>query len=116
MLEDAETGEQLSVDTHDRAFRARFLSLAAERQRRLERTFAQNGVGLLSLSTDADVLPALVRFALLRKQTRRRTPEARLGAAPSAALPPAGTADGSGTDRSPEPMLRPESRGRELPA
>jgi uncharacterized protein (DUF58 family) len=139
VLEDAETGEQLYVDTHDRAFRARFLSLAAERRRRLERTFAQTGVDLLSLSTDADVLPALTRFVLLRKQTRRRSPAALPGAGPAAA-PPSGVPEGPGADRpaeaegrdgesragharkrpgarrSPIPMLRLVSRGRERPA
>jgi uncharacterized protein (DUF58 family) len=89
VLEDAETGEQLYVDTRDRAFRARFLSLAAERRRRLERTFTRTGVDLLSLSTDDDVLPALARFVLLRKRVRRR---------------------------SPTPMLRLVSRDRERPA
>ena len=73
VLEDAETGEQFWVDTHDRRFRARFHSLAAERRHRLERTFARNGIDVLSLSTDADVLPQLARFALRRRRTRERT-------------------------------------------
>jgi uncharacterized protein (DUF58 family) len=137
VLEDAETGEQLSVDTHDRAFRARFLSLAAERRRRLERTFVGNGIDLLSLSTDADVLPALARFALLRKQARRRFPAARIGVAPGAILPPetsmgadrsaevdwhegearaADTPERPRAGRPPARILRLVSRGRERPA
>ena len=115
VLEDAETGEQILINTHDRAFRARCLSLAAERRRRLERTFARNGVDLLSLSTDADVLPALARFVLLRKQARRRSPAARPATGPAAASPAARPA-GSGARPTPEPMLRPKSRERERPA
>lgn len=72
VLEDAETGEQLRIDTHDRRFRARFRALAQERRERLERTFARHGIDMLSLSTDQDILGALVQFAHLRRQRRAR--------------------------------------------
>lgn len=78
ILEDAETGEQMYVDTHDPRFRARFRSLAAERRRRLSRTFTRHGIDVLSLSTDADMLAELARFALKRRQARGRLPAAGL--------------------------------------
>lgn len=70
ILEDAETGEQLYIDTHDKKFRARFVALARERRERLARTFAHTGIDLLPLSTAGDVLGALARFALRRRQLR----------------------------------------------
>lgn len=73
VLEDAETGEQLYVDTHDKKFRARFQTLARERRERLERTFTRHGIDVLSLSTEHDMLTELARFALRRRQTRGRT-------------------------------------------
>lgn len=78
ILEDAETGEQLYVDTHDKKFRERFRTLAAERRERLARTFARNGIDVLSLSTAGDVLGELARFALRRRQARGRLPVAGL--------------------------------------
>ncbi len=53
VLEDAETGEQLFLDTHDRGFRARFAELARRRQDELSAALARAGVGLLQLSTGA---------------------------------------------------------------
>ena len=38
MMEDAETGEQLYVDTHDRKFRARFAEAARQREAAVDRT------------------------------------------------------------------------------
>jgi uncharacterized protein (DUF58 family) len=72
VLEDAETGEQISVDTHKRAFRDRFQALAEERSRRLAGTFARAGTNSLDLSTDSDLLTDLARFALRRKQAHLR--------------------------------------------
>ncbi len=78
ILEDAETGEQLYVDTHDKKFRARFRALAQERRERLSRTFARHGIDVLSLSTDGDLLGDLTRFALRRREARGRLPAAGL--------------------------------------
>jgi uncharacterized protein (DUF58 family) len=72
VLEDAETGEQLYIDTHDKKFRARFRALAGERRDRLARTFVRHGIDVLTLSTDGDVLAELARFALRRRQNRGR--------------------------------------------
>jgi uncharacterized protein (DUF58 family) len=69
-LEDAETGEQLFVDTHDRCFRARFKEAALRREAAFVECTSQAGVDVLSLSTDDDLVRALVRFASLRTQRR----------------------------------------------
>jgi uncharacterized protein (DUF58 family) len=70
-VEDAETGEQLTVDTHDRRFRVRFQEAAQRRESDLLRTFKHAGVDCLSLSTEDDMVRAIVRFATLRKGRRR---------------------------------------------
>lgn len=68
MMRDAETGEQLLVDTHDRAFRRRFSALAERREQELRSAFTQAGVDALELSTDGDLVDAILRFADLRKR------------------------------------------------
>lgn len=72
ILEDAETGEQVWVDSGDRHFQARFRQLVQERRARLERTFSRHGIDLLRLSTDGDMVQEIGRFAHLRKDMRRR--------------------------------------------
>jgi uncharacterized protein (DUF58 family) len=67
-FEDAETGEQIFVDTHDRGFRRRFESIAAARDEALRATFAGAGVDALELSTDDDVVDAVARFANVRRR------------------------------------------------
>ena len=70
-LRDAETGEQVLVDTHDAGFRRRFAALAAEREAELRAALARAGVDTLELSTDDDLAQAIVRFTELRKQRAR---------------------------------------------
>ncbi|MFM9921958.1 DUF58 domain-containing protein [Variovorax sp. H27-G14] len=70
-LSDAETGEQLWVDTHDSGFRKRFARLASERESALRATLAKAGVDALELSTSDDLVEAIVRFADLRKRRTR---------------------------------------------
>jgi uncharacterized protein (DUF58 family) len=72
IMEDAETGEQLYVDTHDRQFRRRFQEAAAQREVVVNRAFARAGVEAVSLSTDEDLVRAIVRMATLRRRRRRR--------------------------------------------
>jgi uncharacterized protein (DUF58 family) len=67
-MRDAETGEQLFVDTHDRAFRRRFAALAERREQELRSAFQQAGVDALELSTGDDLVDAILRFADLRKR------------------------------------------------
>jgi uncharacterized protein (DUF58 family) len=71
VMEDAETGEQLFVDTHDPKFRKRFFEAAQRREEALSNTFKRAGVDVLSLSTDDDLVRAIVRFAKQRKQYRK---------------------------------------------
>jgi uncharacterized protein (DUF58 family) len=71
VLEDAETGEQLVVDTNDKNFRARFEQAARQREARLTEALKRAGVDLLSMSTEEDLIRAIVRFAMLRSQRRR---------------------------------------------
>jgi len=68
MMQDAETGEQIFVDTHDRGFRKRFAALAEKREQTLRATFAQAGVDALELSTSDDLVDVILRFADLRKR------------------------------------------------
>ncbi len=70
-IRDAETGEQLLVDTHDTAFRKRFARLAAQREAELRQAFARAGVDTLELSTGDDLVQAVLRFADLRKRRSR---------------------------------------------
>jgi uncharacterized protein (DUF58 family) len=70
IMEDAETGEQLYVDTHDRRFHQRFQEAARLREAALNDTFRRAGVDALTLSTEEDLVRAIVRFATLRQQRR----------------------------------------------
>lgn len=71
-LRDAETGEQLWVDTHDAGFRKRFARIAADREAHLRESLAKIGVDALELSTADDLVEAIVRFADMRKRRVRR--------------------------------------------
>ena len=68
VVQDAETGEQLFVDTHDRRFRKRFARLAEEREQALRGAFRVAGVDALELSTGDDLVDSILRFADLRKR------------------------------------------------
>jgi uncharacterized protein (DUF58 family) len=70
-IRDAETGEQLLVDTHDAGFRRRFASIAAQREADLRVGLVKAGVDALELSTDGDLVEALVRFVEMRKRRLR---------------------------------------------
>ena len=68
LVRDAETGEQLHVDTHDAGFRRRFVAAAEKREAELREQFAEAGVDVLELSTGDTVIDAVMRFADLRKR------------------------------------------------
>ena len=70
-VEDAETGEQIFVDTSDAGFRQRLREAAAERQVALEGTAQRAGVDLHRVSTDDDLVRVLVRVSALRRRRRR---------------------------------------------
>jgi uncharacterized protein (DUF58 family) len=67
-LRDAETGEHVVVDTHDAGFRKRFSRIAAQREAELRQALVRAGVDALELSTDADLVDAIVRFVDMRKR------------------------------------------------
>ena len=71
VMEDAETGDQMVVDTHDRKFRKRFEEAARLREEGLSQAFKRAGVNVLSLSTEDDLVRSIVRFAALRRQRRK---------------------------------------------
>jgi uncharacterized protein (DUF58 family) len=68
-LEDAETGEQIEINTGDRGTRTRFADLAEGEQTELARTLRRNNIDAISLRTGDDYLPALRSFF---KQRERR--------------------------------------------
>lgn len=70
IFEDSETGEQLYIDTHDQKFRKRFTEAARRREYELTVAFKRAGVDVLSLSTEDDLVLAIVRFAMRRKQRK----------------------------------------------
>ena len=71
IMQDAETGQHLYVDTSDRRFRQRFHEAALQREAGLNAAFKRAGVDRLSLSTEEDLVRAIIRFAALRKRRRR---------------------------------------------
>ena len=72
-LRDAETGEQVVVDTHDASFRKRFARIAAQRESELREALVKCGVDALELSTDAHLVDAIVRFVDMRKRRSQLT-------------------------------------------
>jgi uncharacterized protein (DUF58 family) len=68
VIQDAETGEQLFVDTHDRGFRKRFAREAERREAELRGALVHAGVDGLELATDDELVDAILRFADLRKR------------------------------------------------
>ncbi|MDQ6715762.1 MAG: DUF58 domain-containing protein [Actinomycetota bacterium] len=70
-VEDAETGEQIFVDTADAGFRARLHEAADARQAQLEEATRSAGVELYRLSTDEDLVRSLLRISALRRRGRR---------------------------------------------
>ena len=68
VVQDAETGEQIFVDTHDSGFRKRFGAAAERREAELRAALRHAGVDALELATDADLGDAILRFADLRKR------------------------------------------------
>jgi uncharacterized protein (DUF58 family) len=71
VVEDAETGEQLYVDTSNLQFRRRFQEAAQRREATLKESLKRAGVDLFGVSTEADLTQAIVHMAHLRKRRRR---------------------------------------------
>jgi uncharacterized protein (DUF58 family) len=70
IMEDAETGEQLYVDSHDAGFRRRFAEAAARREADVAASFRRAGVDHTTLSTDDDLVRAIIRMATSRRRGR----------------------------------------------
>lgn len=70
VVEDAETGDHLYVDTSNPAFRRRFLQAARRREEELEENMRRSGAELFTVSTEEDLVRAIVRMAALRKKRR----------------------------------------------
>ena len=68
-LEDAETGEQIEINTGDRGARARFSALAETQRAELSRTLRRANIDAIALRTGENYLPALRSFF---KQRERR--------------------------------------------
>ncbi|HJW12527.1 MAG TPA: DUF58 domain-containing protein, partial [Albitalea sp.] len=85
-IQDAETGEQLFVDTHDPAFRKRFVQAADTREQALYAALTRAGVDTLELATDDDLVDAVLRFSEMRKQRSRLSAG---GGMPAHLAPPA---------------------------
>ena len=68
-LEDAETGEQIEINTSSRSVRAAYLREIEERTARLDREFRKRRVDSIPLRTDQDYVPALRTF--FRNRERR---------------------------------------------
>jgi uncharacterized protein (DUF58 family) len=71
VVEDVETGEQLLVDTANAGFRRRFEEAAQRRETLLKESVRRAGVELFTVSTEEDLVSAIVRMAALRKRRRR---------------------------------------------
>jgi uncharacterized protein (DUF58 family) len=71
VIEDAETGEQLYVDTADRRFRERFRDAADAREAAVAAAFRGAHVDAATLSTEDDLVRAIVRMAAERRARRR---------------------------------------------
>jgi uncharacterized protein (DUF58 family) len=69
MLEDAETGDQVEINTGDRRMRAAFAELVDKQGAELARTLRRNDIDAIALRTGEDYLPALRSFF---KQRERR--------------------------------------------
>jgi uncharacterized protein (DUF58 family) len=71
IVEDAETGEQLTVDSSDAEFRHRLRRAGEEREEELRAATARAGVDIHEVSTEDDLVDALVRIVEARKRRRR---------------------------------------------
>ena len=69
-VEDAETGEQIFIDTDDAGFRHRLQAAAQARQAELVAAARAAGTELHPVATDEDLVRALARIAALRRRRR----------------------------------------------
>jgi uncharacterized protein (DUF58 family) len=72
VVEDAETGEQLLVDSSDSVFRLRLRAAGQDREAALRAATRRAGIELESISTDEDLVGALVRLVDSRRRRWHR--------------------------------------------
>ena len=72
VVQDAETGEQMTIDTSDRKFRERFAQATAEREALLARAAIRAGIELFPISTEADLSSAIISMVAKRRERLRR--------------------------------------------
>jgi uncharacterized protein (DUF58 family) len=70
-VEDAETGEQIFVDTDDPGFQRRLREVVQRRQEELAAAVRSAGTELHTVGTDEDLVRALARISELRRRARR---------------------------------------------
>jgi uncharacterized protein (DUF58 family) len=70
-MQDAESGEQIQVDTSDARFRARFAAAADATEAELRASLARAGVDALELTTEEPLFEAMLRFMALRQRRAR---------------------------------------------
>ena len=71
-LEDAETGEQILVDTSDPAFQEDFSRLVREQDDKVNRFFKSNGMDLVEISNDGGWVKPLMNFFKTRERRLKR--------------------------------------------
>jgi uncharacterized protein (DUF58 family) len=71
VFEDAETGEQVEVNTGDASVRAAYAHIVQRRRDEWTRAFRRQQIDAITLSTDVDYLPALRTFFRTRERRRR---------------------------------------------
>jgi uncharacterized protein (DUF58 family) len=120
VVEDAETREQLVVDSSDTDFRQRLREAGGAREAELRAATLRAGVDIHEVSTTDDLVAALVRIVDSRKRRRRRCRSGRRGCcSPSAASRPScsrtggpsGSAPTGPTGSHPSGSCRPRPRG-----
>jgi uncharacterized protein (DUF58 family) len=67
-LEDAESGEQVDLNTSDELVRIQYSEMAQSRQKTIQKALRSAGIDLLDLYTDTSYLPALLSFFKARKR------------------------------------------------
>jgi len=71
VFEDAETGEQIEINTSDASVRAAYGHLVVRRREEWERAFRRKRIDSIALNTNEDYLPALREFFRVRERRRR---------------------------------------------
>jgi len=72
-MEDAETGQQILIDTMHRGVRQMFAANVSRRQEDLRRLIRSAEIDLIEVSTNGDHLDSLFRFFQMRERRLRRT-------------------------------------------